>query len=258
MHGGILETMQRALLLTLLAASAACLLLSGGCKDGGSPLLISPQNEVELGRTAADDFEKEVPLSRDAELNNKISRIGRRVAAAAETPQYPYEFKVIDNETVNAAAFPGGRIYVYRGLVDKFNGDEDMLAWVLGHEVAHVASRHSGKRIERQLGVATVAEMILGRSTAAQIAIVASELVFRDYGRDNELEADRKGLEYANKAGYDPTAAIAVINVFQSMSGGKDPDKMELLFMTHPGDTTRLDQIKDECVRHGYRGKYYP
>lgn len=250
--------MRSALLIALFSLLAACLLLSGGCKDGGSPLLISPQNEIELGRTAADDFEKGVPLSRDAALNSKISQIGRRVAEAADTPQYPYEFKVIDNDTVNAAAFPGGRIYIYRGLIDKFNGDEDMIAWVLGHEVAHVASRHSGRRIERQLGVATVAEMVLGRSTAAQIAIVASELVFRDYGRDNELEADRKGLEYTHKAGYDPTAAIAVIKVFQSMSGGKDPDKMELLFMTHPGDNTRLDQIKDECARHGYRGKHYP
>jgi len=246
-----------ALLLAMSVALAAPLWLSG-CKDAGSPMLLTMQNEVDLGNEAADEFEKENPISRDAALNRLVEEAGRRIAAAARPPDYPFTFKVIDTSTVNACAFPGGRIYMYRGLIDKLNRDPDMIAWVLGHEAAHVACSHSAKRIERQLGLAAVTEIILGKSDAAKLAAIAGELVFRDYGRDNELEADRKGLEFAAKAGYDPTAAIAVIKVFQSLSGGKDPDKLELLFMTHPGDTTRMDQIKEQCARFSYSGKYYP
>ena len=154
-------------------------------------------------------------------------------------------------------AFPGGRIYCYRGLLERTHRDPDMIAWVLGHEVTHVSFRHSAKRIENQLGAALVTELLLGKSNATKVALAVEELMFRDYGRAKEFQADHQGLIYAHKAGYDATAAIGVIKIFQTIQG-KDPNSLELLFMTHPGNNARLNNIKALCKRYGYRGKYYP
>ncbi|NSW56034.1 MAG: M48 family metalloprotease [Armatimonadetes bacterium] len=242
-------------MLTLIAGASLLLLM--GC-DGDGTFLMSMDDEIKLGQDAADEFEKENPILKSGPQVTLVKSIGDRIAAVAIPPRYPYDFRVIDDKTVNALAFPGGRIYFYRGLLDAVNNDPDMIAWVMGHEVTHVAFRHSAKRIEQQLGVDVLTQVLLGKSNAAQIAGAVSGLMFLDYGRDKELQADHQGLKYSANAGYDPTAAIAVIKVFQSLHGQTDPSKLELLFMTHPGDNTRINQVKRLCDKYGYRGKYYP
>jgi predicted Zn-dependent protease len=231
-------------------------LCTAGCKEGS--WLFSPDDEIKLGQESAAAFEKDHKVSTDRAMTKLVQGVGERIATAAIPPNYPYQFKVIDTDEVNAVAFPGGPVYMYRGLVQQLKGDPDMIAWVLGHEVSHIALHHAAKRIENQLGAQLVTELVLGKSRAADVANLVAGLMFQDYGRDKELQADHQGLLYAAKAGYDPTAAIAVIKVFQSLSGGKDPSKLELLFMTHPGDQTRLNQIRALCAKYGYRGKYYP
>ncbi|MBP8952754.1 MAG: M48 family metalloprotease [Armatimonadetes bacterium] len=240
----------------MLIAGLMVLVLTG-CNDGGT-FLMSMNDEIKLGQNAADEFERENPVLRSGTQVNLVKSVGDRIAAQAVPPRYPYDFRVIDSDTVNAVAFLGGRIYFYRGLLDAVNNDPDMIAWVMGHEVTHVAFRHSAKRIEQQLGVDLLTQVLLGKSDAAQIAGAVSGLMFLDYGRDKELQADHQGLKYSAKAGYDPTAAIAVIRVFQSLHGQTDPSKLELLFMTHPGDNTRINQVKRLCDKYGYTGKYYP
>jgi predicted Zn-dependent protease len=229
---------------------------TAGCKDGS--WLFTADDEIKLGQEAAVEFEKENKVATNREQTALVQDVGARVAASAIPPNYPYQFKVIDTDEVNAVAFPGGPVYMYRGLLEQFKGDRDMTAWVLGHEVSHIALRHAAKRIENQVGAQLATELILGKGRAADVAGLVGGLMFQDYGRDKELQADHQGLVYAAKAGYDPTAAIAVIKVFQSISGGKDPSKLELLFMSHPGDQTRINQIRSLCAKYGYKGKYYP
>ncbi len=241
----------------LMLVVAPLVTMVGGCKEGGT-YLFSTADEIKLGQEAAAEFEVTNPISRDARITSVVSGIGAKLAQVTGGPKYPYTFRVIDSNTVNAVAFPGGRIYMYRGLYDKLGGDRDMVAWVLGHEITHVALQHSAKRIEREMGVAAIAQALLGKGSAAQVANVVSSLMFQDYGRDKELQADQYGLLYAARAGYDPTAALAVLKVFQSLGGNSDPSKLELLFMSHPGDNTRINQIKALCAQNGYRGKYYP
>lgn len=243
-------------LLTLVVAALA-LALASGCMESGS-FLFSQEDEVSLGRDAADQFESEGKLSTDARLTALVAGIGADLARVASPPNYPYDFRVLGTEEVNAVAFPGGRIYMYSGLAAKLGRDRDMVAWVLGHETAHVALHHTAKRIEKQVGAQMLTEVLLGKGDSARVASLVGDLVLRDYGRKDELRADAQGLMYAQKAGYDPTAAIAVVKVFQSLGSEKDPNRLELLFMTHPGDNTRIDQIKSVCARNGYRGKYYP
>jgi len=229
-----------------------------GCGGGR---LISQDQEVKLGREAGADFEKEYGgRDRDARRNALATRIGSRIAQVASRapyPQYPYEYRVLANNEVNANAFPGGLIYLWRGLFGAVNYDEQQLAWVAGHEAAHVARQHSVRRMEKSLGYDLLIQLVLGNDTGGQIATAVANLSLMDYGRDQELEADRVGLCFAHDAGYDPTAALGVLETFKKLQG-KDPNKLELLFMTHPGNTTREDAIKVVLKQEGWRGKYYP
>lgn len=244
--------------LHLLAAIvlSLALVLTPGCKKRGGTWLLGTDDEISIGRDAADEFEKDNPISRDPALVALVGGIGARIATAAKPPDYPYDFRVIDSATVNALAFPGGRIYMYRGLIERLQHDPDKIAWVLGHEAAHVARRHSAKRIEAQLGVALLTDLLLGKKRVAEIAHVVSGLMILDYGRDKEFEADELGLIYAHRAGHDPTAAVGVMRIFQELHGEQDPGRLEILFMTHPGDNARLNNIKRVCEREGFTGSY--
>jgi beta-barrel assembly-enhancing protease len=225
-----------------------------GCKGGQR--LLSQSDEIQLGREAGDDFEREHGRDHDARRTQLMSRIGSRIEPVCEPPDYPYDFRVMADDAVNAVAFPGGRIYLYRGLFEALAYDEAQLAWVAGHEATHVARRHATRRIEKQLGYELVIQLVFGKDSTGKIAGLAAGLVLQDYGRDNEFEADRLGVDYAQAAGYDPTAAVAVLDKFAELHG-KDPNKFEILFMSHPGNTDRRDAVKAHIKAQGWSGRYY-
>ncbi len=231
--------------------------LVGGC---GGTQLVSTDEEIKMGREAAEEFERtNGGLDRDPRRVQLADRIGRRIGAVAAQPPYtayPYEFRALANDQVNANAFPGGLIYLWRGLYEQVGYDEDQLAWVAGHEAAHVARQHSVRRIERALGYELIIQLALGEGTTSEIAGAVAGLTLQSYSRDQELEADRVGLEFTHAAGYDPTAALAVIEAFRKVSG-KDPSQLELLFETHPGNTARDNAVKAHLQRKGWSGKYY-
>lgn len=235
-------------------AVAAFVLALCGCEGGGH--LLSRDEEVRLGQEAGDDFEREHGRDTNSRRNDMLAAIGKRVAKVAQPPEYPYDFRVLADDTVNAVAFPGGRIYVYRGLFETLKYDEDQIAWVVAHESAHVARRHATRRIEKQLGYELIVQLVFGRDTAGQVAGLVSALVLQDYGRDNEFEADRIGLDYAHAAGYDATASLAVLSKFSELQG-KDPSDVELLFMTHPGNTDRSDAVKAHLSKNNWGGRHY-
>ncbi len=225
----------------------------GGCEEG----LISREDEIRMGRQAGDEFEKSNGgLVPDAKLRAFVSEIGNRVTSAAEPPDYPYEVRVLNNKQVNAVAFPGGRIYVFKGLVTALDSDPDKLAWVIGHETAHVSQHHVKKRIEQAIGYQAVIAIVFKKKKAAKYAAIVAELILRDYGRDNEFQADRLGLRYAHDAGYDPTAAVSVLEKFREIQG-RDPNDFEIMFATHPGNNDRVNAVKRYLDKMGWGGKYY-
>lgn len=253
---GVERRWQAAVVLVLIVVVTAILNI-GGC---GSGQLISHDEEINMGRQAAVDFEREYG-GRDTDprrvnLANAIAARLTPVATRSPYPDYPYEFRVLANSQVNANAFPGGIIYLWRGLFDALNYDVDQLAWVAGHEAAHVARQHSVRRVERQLGYDLIIQLVLGQDTAGQIASAVAGLTLQDYGRDQELESDRVGLDFTQAAGYDPTASLAVIATFKRLQGN-DPSSFELLFASHPGNTTREDGIKAYLRQHGWSGQHF-
>jgi len=240
----------------LVAIAAIAALNIGGCGEQ----LISRDDEVKMGREAAASFERQNGgRSNDPRLVALTATVGQRITRVATTGKlypYPYEFRVLDNRQVNANAFPGGIIYLWRGLFGALNNDEPQLAWVAGHEAAHVARRHATDRIGQQLGVSLVIQLVLGKGDTAQIANAVSGLTLQAYGRDQELEADRVGALFAKNAGYDPTVSLAVLEAFKKIQG-REPSDLEIFFASHPGNNTREDALKAYFRKQGWSGKYF-
>ena len=228
--------------------------LLSGCSGGH---IISRDQEIQMGREAANQFERENG-GRDTSpaLVALTNQLAARIVPVAEPPDYPYDIRVLNNKVVNAVAFPGGRLYLYRGLIEVFDRDPDQIGWVMAHETAHVARRHATKIIERQLGYETVISLVLGKGNTQQIARAVSTLMLLGYSRDEESEADRYGLLYSHAAGFDPTAALGVLKKFQELQG-KEPSKFEIMLSTHPGDNSRINAVQAYLDQQGWSGKYH-
>lgn len=237
----------------VLLGLAFVLAVGSGCKKAH---LLSREDEIRMGREAGDDFERKYGLDPDPAVRSLVASIGARIARAAVPPDYPYDYRVLRRREVNACAFPGGRIYVWRGIVDALGRDRDRLAWVMAHETAHVSRRHVTRRLERALGLEALITLAFRKSGAAKIAAMVGDLVLRDYGRDQEFEADRWGLLYSHNAGFDPTAAVAVLQKFQQIQK-REPSDFEILFATHPGNNDRINAVKAYLRKQGWSGKYF-
>ncbi len=205
---------------------------------------------------------------RNARVTNYVNQIGARLATQTEQPQGPWTFTVLDSPVVNAFALPGGYVYVTRGLMTLAN-DEAELAGVIGHEMGHVTAAHSMRRQETatvaQVGVlaAVIGAAILGvdgsmADAVGQIASAGAQGAVASYSRAQELEADRLGVAYLARAGYDPLAQADFLRSMQaqdqlsaSLRGGAyDPNRVDF-FATHPATGERIAAAADAASREG-------
>jgi metalloendopeptidase OMA1, mitochondrial len=215
--------------------------------------LISADDETQLGVNTYQQILQKSKVSKDPQVTALVTRVGSRIAAVAERPDFNWEYRVIEDRQANAFALPGGKIAVYTGILP-ITRDEAGLAAVLGHEVAHVTARHGGERMSQQLatkiGVTTLglaAGVALGDPGATQLAAAAFGLgaeygVLLPFSRAHESEADHIGLIYMAKAGYDPRAARDLwVRMAAAAKGGQRPPEF---MSTHPSEATRITQIE--------------
>jgi len=203
-----------------------------------------PQREVDLGREVARQVELMFPLSTDKRLQARVDRVGTAVVDQLETKVYPYQFKVLAVPEYNAFAIPGGFIYVYEGLLDRVP-DDNALAFVLAHEVTHVAHRHWAKRTESMKGVsvlgALAAQAIGGDSDL--VAELASALVYLRYSREDENDADQSAMDYLWRAGFDPQGAVTAMQEIVEMEKG---DSVPRYLRNHPPAADRLKRLQQK------------
>ena len=204
----------------------------------------------------------------DARLRGYVRDIGMRLAAQSEQPQGPWTFTVLDSPVVNAFALPGGYIYVTRGLIALAN-DEAELAGVVGHEIGHVTGAHTAKRQDRagiaQLGIfaATLGAALLGAGNQAvkavnQLGNQVGQGYVAGFSRTQEFEADRLGVRYISKGGYDPLAqadfleSLQRTTELQSQIAGRsyDPNRVDFL-STHPATAQRVREAVSAARRDG-------
>lgn len=243
-------------------------LLLAGCSTvpvtGRSQLLmVSEQQELRMGLTSFREILEKEKLNTDPLVNERVQRIGRRIAAATGRTDYQWEFKVIENDkTVNAFCLPGGKVAVYTGLLPVAQDDAGLAA-VIAHEVAHAIARHGGERLSQEMVVAGLtAATVMATSDSSRRDLYAGLLgagaavgFLLPYSRLHESEADRMGLIYMAKAGYDPRAALALWQRMAAQAKGKS--KPPEWLSTHPADETRIRQIErwlPEALSHYHPG----
>ena len=231
-------------------------------------IFYSEEKEIEMGLNAFRGFLRQAPLSNDPELLALVNRVGDRIAAVADKPEYDWEFAVIQEDRVpNAFALPGGKVAVFTGIL-KYTKDEDGLATVIGHEVAHALQRHGNERVSRswidqalQIGaIAAAATGGVDPSFTQGFLSAYGVGVSLPFNRLQESEADTVGLLLMAKAGYDPRASI---EFWERMSGCPRRWIGKLCFRsgagvpeflsTHPSDENRikhLERLIDRAMPH--------
>lgn len=201
----------------------------------------SPEEEQRIGRQIAGNLLGAAQLVRDDALQRYVNSVGNWVALHSSRPDLPWRFGVLDNDTVNAFAAPGGYIFITRGLYRLLNNEAE-LAGVLGHEIAHVTQRHHLKILRQSQVIGSLGQAAGSRVRESDQVVQnlignGAEMMARGLDRDAEFEADRLGMVYAARAGYDPWG---LPNVLQTLAAMPDDGRTSLLFKTHPHPADRL------------------
>ena len=214
-------------------------------------ILLSESQEIQMGLIAFQDVLKKEKLSTNTKYNSSVTRVGKRIAIASGKTNYQWEYKVIDSDdTINAFALPGGKIAVYTGILTVAETDAG-LATVMGHEVAHATARHGGERMSigilAQLGAVGLnvalrnkdPQVISAVNSAFGVGVTLGGIL--PFNRKQESEADRIGLVYMARAGYDPRESVNFWNRMADANKGK-PSPPEFL-STHPSYGTRVKNL---------------
>ncbi|MCA1803302.1 MAG: M48 family metalloprotease [Rhodothermaceae bacterium] len=237
------------------------------------------QQEVEIGQQADGEVVEYFGIYDDAELSAYLTAIGERVLAEShlrrpdadrQFRETPFTFRVVDSPVVNAFALPGGFVYFTRGIIAHMN-NEAQLAMVMGHEIGHVAARHSSQRALTQqagqfllIGGAIIGQEALGipAGNIMQLGGTAAQLLFLSYSRDAERESDKLGVEYSALAGYAAGDGSAFFRVIQRVSDKGGGGSLPFYLSSHPDPGDReaaVESMAQEWREKGtdmdYRGR---
>lgn len=194
----------------------------------------------------------------DPGLTAYVSQVGKKLAAVSDVPNLPYEFVVLNNDTPNAWAMPGGKLAINRGLLVQLE-DEAQLAAVLGHEIVHAAARHGASAKTQQMVVGAGALLagvaIANKKPEYGILAVGALAVGANawnskYSRDHESDSDKYGIKYMVKAGYDPQAAVELQELFVRMFDKQEPSWIEGMFASHPPSRDRVAANRAEITKY--------
>ena len=238
----------------VLAALIALLALFGsGCATNPATgqrefSLMSEAQEIQLGQEMDPQVKQEMGVYNDAALQRYVSDVGMRLARASERPNLPWSFTVVDEPAVNAFALPGGKIYVTRGIL-AFLHDEEQLAGVLGHEIGHVTARHSAQQYTKAtsagIGLSLLSIFVPEARPYQGMAESALGLLFLKYGRDDELQADRLGVQYTGKTGWDPAGVAGMLRTLARLDEATGTSRgVPNWLSTHPAPADRVTAVQ--------------
>jgi len=214
-------------------------------------MFVSTESEIKMGRNIAESIERnpDIDLDPDPLMTKRLEDIGKLIASVSDRKEVSYTFKVVDEDDVNAFALPGGYIFVFRGLIEKVESDDE-LASVVAHEVAHVVARHSVKRYQGGFGY-TVLQILMvmtgAGATEARNTNAAIGQMVMSYSREDEALADRMAIKYLKKAGYDPMAMLSFLKKLQEVHRDA-PLRQYSSYRSHPMIADRIRMIKEELT----------
>jgi Zn-dependent protease with chaperone function len=243
------------------AAVVLVALLSSASLAVGQTKIVAPANkysvqeDVKLGREAAQQVEEQLPLLRDSQIENYVQNLGARIAENIPPeyrhPEFRYTFKVVNVRDINAFALPGGPMYVNRGMIEAAK-TEGEVAGVIAHEVSHVALRHgtAGAGKQTPYAIGSVAGQILGAIIGGglgQVVSAGSQIIpgalYLKFPREYEKQADILGAQTMARAGYDPRDMANMFRTIEKTSGNGGPEFLS----DHPNPANRYKYIEEEA-----------
>jgi beta-barrel assembly-enhancing protease len=217
----------------------------------------SPADDVKIGREAAAEVRKELPMLNERAVNSMVEQIGRRlvnnIPANLRHAGFRYSFEVVNLREINAFALPGGPMFLNRGMIEAAKSDAEV-AGVMAHELAHVVLRHGTAQATKaqpfQFGA--IAGQILGAivggregEVIAQGSQIGLGTWFMKYGREYERQADLLGAQIMARAGYDPREMANMFRTIQAQGGLRGPEWLS----SHPDPGNRYAAINEEAAR---------
>ncbi len=239
--------MKRALIAAVVVLSTACATFTRNDAERDiAQVLVSDDQEFQLGLQVHEQLKKEnTKFSENLQVGSYVEQLAKKITVQADKdrPAVTWQYFVIDEpNTVNAFATPGGRIYVYTGLLLAAENEAE-IAGVLGHEVGHVVARHSARQLVAAKGLEVVSSMALGKEPG-QVGTLVAQLTGKGamlaYSRDNESEADTYGARYSNGAGYDPHG---LSSFFQKLAAKEGNPGVLVWLSTHPASADRVTKV---------------
>lgn len=213
-------------------------------------MIVSETQEFEIGQKLDKQVREEMGVYLELpQLDALVEETGQNLGRKSDRPGLIYRVEIVDSPDYNAFAIPGGFVYVNRGLLERMNS-MDELAFVMGHEIAHVAARHSASQISKAqlMNLGLIGLTVGTKGTAqsyGQLINMGAGLAFNKFSRDDEREADHFGLIYMIRAGYNPKAALSSIEQMKRLEK-RAPTTMESWFQTHPPTSERFENINRE------------
>jgi predicted Zn-dependent protease len=210
---------------------------------------IPEAEEIEMGKDIAAGLLGAAPLAKSSEQEIYVNNLGRWLALHSSRPDLPWHFGILEVDTVNAFATPGGNVFVSRGLLMRVHSESE-LAGILAHEISHVALKHHLSDIQKNaqknlaLDLASVKSGGLAGEAARAVARVGLEGYVRGLSREDELAADRMGVVIAARSGYEPYGLVAVLQTLAAMP--QDDAALGFFLKTHPSPADRLAALESE------------
>lgn len=220
-------------------------------------IIVSDSQLTQMAASTWNDAVSKGPISRDPARNARLQTMGRRIANAANRGKENWQYAVFDTDEKNAFVMPGGKVGFYRGMMD-FADNDDQLAAVMGHETGHVTARHAAARYSQQIAAGvglTVANVALSQTDWKHKQEIAAVLgagvtfgVILPFSRKHELQADKLGVDYMYRAGYQPKQAVRLWEKMAASGGSRTPEFLS----THPSPETRIRELNDYITAKDY------
>jgi predicted Zn-dependent protease len=217
-------------------------------------VLVSVEEEIEIGRTANEQARQQVPEFKDSTVTRYVRDVGNRLVRAAPGAKYPYSFTVADLPEINAFSLPGGPVWINRGVLGRA-ANESQVAAVLAHEVAHIAKRHGADRLTQGMvarwGLGLLGALLGntgGAGTAQAAASVLTGGVFLKFNRAEEREADEVGMTILTRSGW---SGRGMVELFQMLAreAGRDESDVDAFLSSHPSPQDRVDHLSAQVKR---------
>ncbi|MEQ8799469.1 MAG: M48 family metallopeptidase [Salinisphaeraceae bacterium] len=241
---------KRNLIVVLLAALAT--IACATSPTGRPQLKLFPSSDLaEMGAASYQQMKQETPIEQSSRVNNYVQCVANAITSQTGGT---WEVTVFADDQANAFALPGGKIGVYTGLLD-VSRNQDQLATVIGHEVAHVLADHGNERVSSQFATQSALQLAgaiagggnsgMGQAAMAALGLGAQVGVLLPFSRAQESEADVVGLELMARAGFDPRASVQLWQNMAQSGGGSPPEFLS----THPGHESRINKLNENIPK---------